>query len=103
MKIEYIADDGTKFESAEACERYEKKLNAFKLYDREGKGTRTFDMAFFVFVESTDAISALRDLAQSQNEIADGIDEQGFFVWNEWEGQYIELKHYIATNCNKYE
>ena len=96
----YIADDGTEFTTKKDCVEYEKGINAFTLYDRECKETKTFDMAFYVLIKSTDAIATVRDLAQSQGEYADGIDEEGFFVWNEWEEQYIKLD-YLQYNIDE--
>lgn len=92
MRVEYIADDGTRFNTKNDCVKYEKQTNAFTLYDRECKEATTFDMAFYVFVRSTDAIAALRDLAKSQGEVIDGVDDAGFFVWDELESEYRKIK-----------
>lgn len=100
MHIEYVAANGTRFSTKKACINYENKISAFTLYDRECKVTERFDMAFFILIESTDAIATLRDLAQSQGEIVDGLDDKGFFVWNEWEGQYIKLD-YLQYNIDE--
>ena len=93
MKVEYIAGDGTRFGSEESCIQYERDLNAYKLYDRSCNNTRLIDNAFYIFLQTKDAIGTLNAIANEQGTDVDGIDDNGFFVYDEWEGDYKKIRY----------
>ena len=91
METVYRANDGTIFESAKECVKYEREHPAFLMYGIDGKTTDP-DKAYLVILNSKEGAKSFISLCNDRESPYNGIDEDsvGFFIWN-CEPRYVEI------------
>lgn len=97
MKIIYVADDDTPFETQEECERYEAAINReYIALDFQKKPSKFADESYYVYLrgeeETNGYLERLRDLGISRK----GIEKPGYYMYDEhndfWKLIYDEIE-----------
>lgn len=80
----YIADDGTKFDTAEECREYEEAKNYNPvMLDDDLNPARDFGDASFILVRDQDDLKRLELHVNLYGYNLDGIDAPGSYLWND--------------------
>lgn len=106
----YMADDGSKFESADECRKYERSLHpSVKMWRYKsdlsapsglagiGEETTNFEAAYFI-VASEDDTEFVEEMAFDTGISTDGLDFEGdadAFMWNESPGEWKRVSDII--------
>lgn len=89
MKVLYIADDGTKFNSKDECEKHEKKsakcgevfANELLMYDAMGKRTTVPALATYIDIKTPDAMRLFFSIAGYGGGTYKGISSPGRYIF----------------------
>lgn len=91
MRTVFRADDGTIFESAKECVKYEMEHPALLMYGIDGKTTDP-DKAYLVILSSKEGAKSFISLCKDRESPYGGIyeDSVGAFIWN-YELRYAKI------------
>lgn len=89
MKVLFVADDGTQFNSKDECEKHEKKsvkwenvfANELFMYDATGKRTTVPALASYIDIKTPDAMRLFFSIAGYGEGTYEGINSPGKYVF----------------------
>lgn len=99
MKIKYIADDGTLFDSAVECSNYEN--SKFKMFDGDLQLTNEFCRAEYFLIDNAwkrDQFIATEYRENGEGDI-DFPNDYGIWMYDLYSDKYVTVKDFI----NKYK
>lgn len=116
MKLVYIANDGTQFNTMQECKDYEREqatsqaaiCEVFKFFDGEWQKVKTInELDVLVFDAATTHIHLLRDLTETETDYLykeinyNGPIKKGLYRWTEDE-MWIKFQDEFDEFCEKY-
>lgn len=106
MRVVYVASDGEKFDTEEACLRHEKESPLFKTYDRWGHPIEVGQGVHLLhLIDSLKGNEAFVRLCKEREESSEGItnySSTGWYWWNNSRYSRVDetLVHAMMRACH---
>lgn len=97
MKIFYVADDDTEFDTQEECERYEAAINReYIALDFQKKPSKVVDESYFVYLRDEEETNGYLKRLDNCGISQEGIEKPGYYMYDEhhdfWKLIYDEIE-----------